>query len=742
MVSSTGLPAAPRTTLASLAPPTLASLAPLLWFAVMLALAVALLLRPAGLAGSPTFIPDEHIPPPGYHVRITLTDEGDGSAADAWTQVVDGLGPALPGHWPLAPPPAETRAWLDAHLLYRLAPADHAALARRLEPAALRGVVAGLRARMASPLFAVGDDDPRRDPLGLRSLSEVEPARLGLLADDGPIATATGDLLAANGTSLLLYLRTGLSPALVHAWVRMQLAARFGVSSGVTIVVLPMTADAAVASTSQRGVADLLAAGLAALMIVLALGLKRVRVGLALVLVVGAGTPLALALAGGLDPLTAPLVLALLAVAASLVPPVGPGTLAPTMRLGLALAPLLLLPYPVWQRWALTWLVTVLVVAYAAKLVTPVLLRLTAARPVEAMTSLAPRPWPELAGALALVIGLAFGTWSLRHVSADMPATDRGDAALLAEFFAPSRMAELATERTASDEAALAAAAEHAAVLAPLVPVDAVRLDAPGTLLLGAQACAARAAGLATLDLPGRVDLLRVILSEQGMRPDAFGEFLRSLDAERQPTPVAALAGTLNGWFTDHLERSEDGVLAVSRVQLRDPLAADAVLPAQLRGPAVFAHDEQRARLTRLGLALAVGAWLSAFVTWLSHRSLAVALTAAIVGVVTQAGALALAVAAGLTSVPLLLPPLLLVGALATDATARACETDSTARPRLMLACQLAPAPVLLVSADPTWRGLGLVLGFGGVLGFALATRAAPLLCARLRRLLREETPA
>ena len=737
MVSSGALSAAPRTT-------PLFTAAGLLWFASMVALAVWLLMRTAGeFLGMAGLVPPEHHPPAGSHVRISLVSE---VAEEAWPQVVDLLGPTLPGHWPLAPPPAETRAWLDAHLLYRLAPVDQAALARRLEPAALRAVVAGLHARMASPLFAVGDEDPRRDPLGLRSLSEVEPARLGLLAGDGPVATPAGDLVSADGRTLLLYLRTGLSATRLHAWIGVQLAARFGVTSGVEVVVLPMAVDAAssalsassTSSASSVSVADLLAAGLAALTLVLALGLRRVRVALALVLVVGAGVPLVLLLAGGIDPLAAPLLLTLLGVAASCAPPVGDSGRSSTLRLALALLPLLLLPYPVWQRWAVAWVLGGLALVFAAVVVTPPLLRLAAARPAPLPVLRATRSWPLAVGLLTMVACLSVGTWSLGHVSGAMLTTDRGDG-VSGEFFAPARMAELRTSPAVDDAAALAAAVDDAAVLAPLVPAAAVRLDAPGGLLLADGACATRAAQLVPLDLPGRVDLLRVILSEQGMRPDAFGEFLRALDAGRQPTPAAALAGPLASWFTAHLERDESGVTAVSRVQLADPLPADTLLPPGLRGPAVFAHHEQQARLGRLALALALGAWLAAFLTWLGARSFAVALTSAIVGLAAQAGALGLAVAAGISSVPLLLPPLLLVGAITADASARCCQADGATRPVLTFACQLSAAPVLLVSADPQWRGFGLLLGLGGVLGFALATRAAPPICAWLRRLLREE---
>lgn len=60
--------------------------------------------------------------------------------------------------------------------------------------------------------------------------------------------------------------------------------------------------------------------------------------------------------------------------------------------------------------------------------------------------------------------------------------------------------------------------------------------------------------------------------------------------------------------------------------------------------------------------------------------------------------------------------------------------TTTTSRAALALACQIAPALVLLASPEPAWRSFGLVLGFGGLLGFTLATGAAPALCALLGR--------
>lgn len=782
------MPATPRT--------TLLSLVALVACAALAGLGTLLLDQSAVDGGAWELLPPEQRPAIGSHVRLALND---GAAADIWPQIVDQLGPQLPGHFPLAPPPAEARAWIDAHVLYRIAPAQHAGLAARLEPATMRAAVAGIRARLASPLFGVGDESPRRDPLGLRTLIAEEPGSYG---GAGPIATASGDLLSADGRTLLLYLRTGLPARVLHAWVSAQLAARFGVDTGIELSVLPDTTNAASTERSTLRLVDLLAATLAAALLVLALGLRRTRTALVLVLVVAAAAPLLVLLADGTGLLDTPVLLASLGLALALAPGVGGAGPGPSLRLALALTPLLLLPYPLWQRWAWVWALGLLLLAAAVRGLAPPLLRLCGARPPGQTLVRARRRWPPLAALALCAALLSLGTWSSRHVAALRLDLGAGDAALATEFFAPSRVAELRSAG-ADEQAALTAAVDDAARLAALGPEVARHVDAPGDLLLGEAEASARQTALASLDLPGRIDLLRVALTEQGLRPDAFGEFIRALDPNRQPTPAAALAGPLAGWLATRLERGPDGVTALSRVVLADPLPADLVLPADLRGPAVFAHAEARSRDARLGLVLAAAAWLSAFLTWLATRRLATALTAALVGLSAQAGALALVVAAGGVALPLLLPALLLVGACAAELAGRSCAqpapqdmndrpdapvptdmndrtdapvptdmshrpdapvltdmsprpgapvptdmplqpdapvpadmppTTTTSRAAVALACQIAPALVLLASPEPAWRSFGLVLGFGGLLGFTLATRAAPALCALLGR--------
>lgn len=745
------MPAAPRS--------TVLSLAALVGGAALAGLGTWLVDDSAVRGGVEELLPTEHRSPPGSHVRLTLRDS---AAADTWPQIVDLLGPSLPGHFPLAPPPAEARGWLDAHILYRIAPERHAALAARLEPAAMRAAVAGIRARLASPLFGVSDESPRRDPLGLRALAAAEPGFLG--AGAGPVPTAAGDLLSADGRTLLLYLRTGLSSVTLHAWVSAQLAARFNVDTGIEVNVLPITTNAAANERSPIRLVDLLAATFASLTLVLALGLRRTRGALTLVLTLAVVTPLVVLLAGGTGLLDTPVLLALLGLALALAPGVGAPGPGPGLRLSLALAPLLLLPYPLWQRWAWLWALALLVLAAAVRGLGSALLHRSGARPPAQTLKRPRRRWPALAALPLCAALLALGTWSSRHLTELRQG--HADAALAAEFFAPARVAEL-RQTAADDEAALTAAVADATRLEALGPELARHVDAPGSLVLGEAEASARQAALAGLDLPGRIDLLRVALTEQGLRPDAFGEFIRALDPSRLPTPAAALAGPLAGFLATRLEHEASGVTAISRVVLADRLPIDRALPAGLRGPAVFAHDEARSRGARLGLPLAAAAWLSAFLTWLAVRGLAPALTAALVGLCAQAGALALVVAAGGVALPLLLPALLLVGAGAAELTGRTCTighvptnmpdrtSEDPAEPRepepepvpwarqqrdaVALACQVAPAALLLASPEPAWRSFGLVLGFGGLLGFTLATRVAPTLCALIGRLTGEE---
>lgn len=680
------------------------SLAPLLgassWFATA---ALVAAMQPAAFAAdTPSLIPAEHHTSPGVLVLLRRRSVGD----EAWARIADTLGPRLPGHQPLAPPPAEARVWQGAHLLYWVD--DQPALARRFEPQALRAAISGVRARLASPLFSLGDEDVRRDPLGLTDLS-------GMHAPPELTATDSGDSMSADGNTLFVHLQTTMPPEAAAASVSAQLSAQLSSDS-------PEVADIEVRafmlgqespeSTSRLHRSELVrqvVATLALLALVLALGLRRLRSSVAVVAVLAAGAPLVLFLAG-------PLVLALLGAAAALAS--RPRPRLAWLHLAVALAPLLLLPYPAWRQQALLWPAAALILALGLGLVLPRLRGLLRAPPDPSPPPA--KPLPPTAALVACAAVLAAGVWSIGQVPTASVVAETPPALL--GVLDTAHLAELHS-RGDTPAAALAAAARDARELAAAVP--GARLAGPAMYVLDEPTIAARAAALAAIDLPGRVEFLRATLAEQGLRPDAFGEFFRALDLSRQPSPEAALVGPLGPWLHTQLRTDESDTLVVTRIELPDPIPGS--LPAQLRGPAVFAARLQQEFTGHLMLVLVVGAWLSAFLTWLTTRRLAPALTAAFIGAAAQIGALAFVAAIHGEISPTLAPALLIVGA----TTALACDPD---HPRSALASACAAIPGLVLLTDPAWHSAGLVLALGGALGGTLAALAAPGLRALLDR--------
>lgn len=679
--------------------------APLLWVLLwFLTAALVAVLRPTALAaGVRSLVPAEQHTSPGVLVVLHRRTVDD----DAWARIADTLGPQLPGHRPFAPPPAEARVWQGAHLLYWID--DQPALARQFEPAALRAAVAGVRARLASPLFGVGGEDVRRDPLGLADLS-------GMHAPPEITATASGDSMSADGNVLLIHLQTAMAPEAVATTVSAQLSAQLSSASPEVADIEVRTFLLGEQSPESTQPVRWIVANLALLAVFLALGLRRLRASLAVVAVLAAGAPLVLFLPG-------PLTLALLGAAAALAS--RPQPRLAWLHLALALLPLVLLPYPAWREQALAWPLATLVLAFGVGLVLPRLLGLLRARPAGSPTPT--RPLPPVAALVACAAALAAGMWSIGQVPTASVVADTPPALL--GVLDTTRLAEVHSRGdTATD--ALAAAARDAREVAAAVP--GARLTGPGRFVLDEPTIAARGDALAMLDLPGRIDFLRATLAEQGLRPDAFGEFFRALDPARTPDPAAALAGPLGPWLHAQLAADESGVLAVTRVHL--PASLPDTLPPQLRGPAVFDHRVRQEFTGHLVLALVAAAWLSAFLTWLTTRRLAPALTAALVAAAAQVGALAFVAAIHGEISPTLLPALLLVG----TTTALACDPDHPRSP-LASACVALPGLVLLTA--PAWHATGLVLALGGAVGGTLAALAAPGLRDLLQRRAPEARP-
>lgn len=661
---------------------------------------------------------------------------------------------------PLAPPRSEIERWLDAHALYLLPVDAHEALAARLTDATMLAEVQGLEARMSSPLFAALPDQPRRDPLDLRKLTAREAGSFGHVdALAGARVSAGGDLLAAEGERLLVQLRSERSPAALHESID---AALRGHPVTFDLVGPEVRAAQAEARLAELGW-PLVTAGFAALTLVLSLVLRRIVPVLALIGCLASGALMLAAGLGSVDLLGLALALVLLGFAcdaALVLPKIGLRGWASQLVLASALLPLLATPHPLWQRWAIVWAVGYLVLALLLRGVLPALLRLLATR-VPAwlghdldwhLPGFRLRPMPVLAW-LTIAALCVSGVWASRHVEhrpahllpLGLAAYDAREAELRAAFFDPALVVE-ARSRGHDAAAALDAGAGDAAALAGLVGKQARRVDSPGSFVLGKQELEARRKGLAGLQLPERMSALHDMLEDQGLRAEAFSEFVRgAADIGDLPSAQAALDGPLGPWIERYLD--EDGKVVRTRVELRGeasiPLPIDeatlAALPS-LHGPAIAAIEEQREFDTRLGLVVVIGLWLIAFFVWIGTGSLAMALAVALVSFASECGLL---LALELLDQPLgahLLPAILLVGAATGVAAGRSCRAVSLEQPLvargLLLAglCQVVVALALLGSGLPIWRELGLALALGCMLAAGLGMFAGPGIAWLLER--------
>lgn len=681
-------------------------------------------------------IPAAHRPVTEIDLRVRLDEAAPDEALEP---AIAALEP-IAGRCSLAPPPAEARRWLDAHALSLLPKEHHPALADRLAPEALRTTIAGAHARLASPFAGLVGDDLRRDPLRLAELGPEFAGRLGFLAGAGPEVSSRGDLLALDGRSALLCFQTGASG---HE-LRDSAAALVGAHPvALAVVGAPARDDAALAALAAAPRVLLTLA--AALTLVLALAFRSVRPVVALLLAVLGPAALLAALVAPLGLLDLPLLA--LAVGISAAPARPDWTV--TALSALALTPLLLTPYPAWQTWGLAWAAGLAAAGLARRVVQPALAAWLAKPPAERGPLARPDPPPlrlriALPAAAACAIILSLGAWSSRHVRFDSPSPlpladpelAAAEAAVRAEFFRPE---DLAVRHSPGDdpEEALARAADELPSLLALVPAQIDRLDAPGAFAVAEPELKARLDGLQALDIRGRLELLRATIAELGMRPDAFGEFIRGAadDLRDPPSPASALAGPLGPWLTG--KHGPEGL--VTRAYLASGTEA---LPPELdlRGPGVFARAEHGRFSARAGAIAAAGAWLSALVIWLATRRLALALALALATIVAECGLLALLHLLGRSFGPLTLPVLLLAGSAAAVAGLRAVRGLAAGRPWIdpgRLANALGPLAAvlaLLAAPEPVWRSLAIATGLAILAAHAVGGLAGPLLYALTSR--------
>jgi hypothetical protein len=680
---------------------------------------------------------------------------------------------------PLAPPKTEITRWLDAHALYLLPIHTHAALAERLSDAAMLAQVQSLAARLSSPLYSVSGDQPRRDPLGIHELTASEAGRLGHVTEvpdaDAPTVGANGDLISAAGDRALIALLTTRAPAQLLAELEVALE-----HLPVEIELIDARLQtASVASRVGESAWALLGGCVAGLVLLLSITLRKVTPVLVMtaclasgwVVVVWLGVTLGLA---DLDLLSLALSIVLVAFAcdaALRLPEIGARGWASTLMLALALAPLWLLPYPLWQRWALLWPLGLLLLALALRVLFPILLELL--RSELRWPAWGGRGTPRPVVALLACVGLcAAASWLAPQLDyrapARIPLIDDEQRTLEREltehFFDMSMIVELSTPtdperegRLGSPEAAaLDAAAESIDQLAELVPAEARRIDSPASFVLPQSELEARKQALTKLKLGERMEMLQLMLVDRGLRSEAFSEFVHATtDIDDLPSAAAALDGPLGPWIRGYTRVDTDGVTELrSHVELRgrDGLPVASLSDVQLaelpplRGPAIAAMIDRQEFRSRLLLVLVAGWWLAALLVWLGTGELASAIACALVAASCEAGLVVALALLEQPGGPHLVPVFVLVGATAALTGARACRVPSVEQPLLAgllvsSGCQIVVGIVLLSSSQPVWRELGLALAIGSALAGGLGLTITPGLAALLRRRSRAAQP-
>jgi hypothetical protein len=707
-------------------------------------------------------IPQEHRAS-DTEVLVMLRRDPNARGADTATvddllatadRIHEHLGPV----WvPIAPPAVEVEGWLDTHALLFLPLSSHTELRNRLTDDSMSAAVAGLRARLSSPLFGLTGEEPRRDPLDLRELTATAAGQFGHVRAGTPAGasvTPNGDLLARSRDALLMQLHLPQATAVDD--VLQQVTDVVGEGPWTVDLVGPQRTERDAAQALQERAGKLTAITLAAIGLVLALALRRVRAALAILVTLTGSVALVAAFLPSIDPISFPLLVLLAGfgcegsfhmqrISARGWPAAG--------VLGTALLPLLLSPYPEWRDWAWWWLAAIVFVMLMLRLVLPAIMAVIGGKATWDERGFLLRTSP--AGALLLTAGiLGAGAWATETIELEGPnqielgaaVHPAAQTALVEKFYDPKLVAETDVEG-ADPTAALVAAAERAKAFESLVPQQIVRVDSPGSMVLQPDEVQRRRASLAQLDLPARLAKLETMLQNQGFRPAAFGESLRNaLDEDSSPSPEALVDGPLGRWVRRYLVESDDGVVVRTFLHLPPNPSAPIPLvvtdegePIELLGPVVAARRDRGDFKDWLAVYLLCQLWLGSFVVWVGTRSFATALSAAVASIVTQTAVLSALVFLGQPLGPLVVPVLMLVGAGAMVAAGRACRAVDMSRPFFAMgvlttsACQVA-AGLALVAADvPAWTQVGIVAAVGAAVGSGIGLFVAPGLTRMFR---------
>lgn len=702
-------------------------------------------------------LPAEHRPDRGdLWLLVGLERGDDDKRSDITTSTLLtaalSIAQALPDERvPLAPPLNATIGWLDAHGLYLLPSEAHDSLAQRLAAEPMAARVQGLRAMVSSPLFGASGIEPRRDPLALRELLHDGSGRWGHAdASNRQVAaahaTGGGDLMAPDGRSVVIQLRTDRPASAVLADVR-----RAVTGLAVTVQVIgPRATDETSRVALTQSLPHIALTSLLLGVVMTALTQRSIRATLVVVTLLMATLGLGLAAAPTIDVFALPLLGWLIGASigwAGLRTVGTPGTRAGLIVLALALLPLVAGPYPLWRDHAIAWTIALLVTGALVFATSPIWRRHGTGHVVRRFV---PAAWSSPA-ALAVAVALGLGLWAddrLPYHAVDrMPAPvaelEASQLELVGSFFDPSLTVEVHSHGDTLPDALTRAAAD-ARTLASLVPGRASRLDSPGTLVATPSEIAERRSGLAALELASHMRTLEATLASQGFRADAFAEAIAAAaDLEHMPTADAALDSALGPWIHRYLARDGDAHVVRSFVQLEPSAVVGstlAVTPDDRRltavGPRVAGWRDSERRGETLLVLLGASVWVGALLTWVTSRSFPAALAIALAAAASAGATLgALHGVFDHALSPLAWPGLLVASAM-TFAAALPCVRASVhghviAVPRLA-ACWAAPAVssfAFILSSEPIWQAMGVVLATGTVFGVGFGCFVAPGLC-------------
>ncbi len=665
-----------------------------------------------------------------------------------------------------APPSNAVVDWTDRHGLYLVPPERLVELAAHLEPLAVDQAAADLRAMLSSPVYGVSGSTIREDPLGLRALISARGGAQGFVADPDPLAplvTLSGDLLAADGRSLLIALRDTHPAGILQARVR-------GALHGLPVHVVYLGREQQRHATALRllqRTPRLLIAAIGALLIALGLSLRRALpsllliLGLSSVLVVGVavlGVPLGL--------LSVPLLVALLGMSAELglaLHPMSTRGWPSALLWCVALVPLLALPYGYWHALALPWALTMAFAVLAMRGAVPTLLELLGSNAEWEGQGflLAPMPLMSLLICAGLLGGGVFAASQTAYLPVDrlalldqsqQPALEERQKAMR-DFFDPAdRVYTCSVGKDAIQ--ALDRSATGASTLATLVPDFARRVDSPGSYVLQASRAQTHFDKLLELELPAKMTRLAAALEGQGLRPDAFGEFLRpAADLRSIPVASAALAGPLGPWIEQSAVKHPEGICVRSVVELVQ--RSDHALPGEsdalefgLSGPRIAGLRDEARYPQRAILLVVVTLWLVAFVVWLGTWNMPIALSAGLAAVCSQCALVVILVALRQPVGMHVAPAFVLVAIAAAIAAGRSCKAVDDNAPQLgggVLVsgiCQCSVGAALLTTGEPLWQLWGIVLTCGCAIAAGIGIFAAPGMCWLMRRLVGLPTPA